>query len=41
MEGSGLEFNCCIVNLENTKKKNISGPPVHRDSIAVFPPLSE
>jgi hypothetical protein len=41
MEGSGFEFDCCIVNLENTKKNSSETPPVHRKILLLFsPPLS-
>jgi hypothetical protein len=37
MEGSGLEFDCCIVNLENIKKFIRNSSSTEKDSIAVFP----
>jgi hypothetical protein len=41
MEGSGFEFDCCIVSLENTKKIS-SGTAVQRKILLMlFPPLSE
>jgi hypothetical protein len=41
MEGSGFEFDSCIVNFENTKKNSSETPPVQRKIVLLlFPPLS-
>jgi hypothetical protein len=41
MEGSGLEFDCCIVNVENTRKIHQRTPVERKILLLFFPPLSE
>jgi hypothetical protein len=36
MEGSGFEFDCCIANLENTKKNSSETPPVQTKILLLF-----